>query len=113
MPYHNIHDPQSCLILPQLLFQVDDSIRNYLICMLLNFFFFFQAEDGIRDDLVTGVQTCALPIFEALACGTPVLAFPCGSVPEILEQGITAHFGDTVEDLVAAVERIDEIDRRT
>src|SRR5947208_3951953 len=28
------------------------------------FFFFFQAEDGIRDDLVTGVQTCALPIFE-------------------------------------------------
>src|SRR5438105_11756054 len=27
------------------------------------FFFFFQAEDGIRDPLVTGVQTCALPIF--------------------------------------------------
>src|SRR5207244_10064435 len=27
--------------------------------------FFFQAEDGIRDDLVTGVQTCALPISEA------------------------------------------------
>src|SRR2546425_5470013 len=26
------------------------------------FFFFFQAEDGIRDKLVTGVQTCALPI---------------------------------------------------
>src|SRR5207244_9143141 len=31
------------------------------VCMLLCFF--FQAEDGIRDDLVTGVQTCALPIF--------------------------------------------------
>src|SRR5258708_38600409 len=30
--------------------------------MLCLFFFFFQAEDGIRDDLVTGVQTCALPI---------------------------------------------------
>src|SRR5229473_7244943 len=28
----------------------------------LFFFFFFQAEDGIRDKLVTGVQTCALPI---------------------------------------------------
>src|SRR5689334_23732908 len=27
------------------------------------FFFFFQAEDGIRDGTVTGVQTCALPIF--------------------------------------------------
>src|SRR5579875_3477662 len=29
------------------------------------FFFFFQAEDGIRDHCVTGVQTCALPIFSA------------------------------------------------
>src|SRR5205823_8914701 len=29
------------------------------------FFFFFQAEDGIRDKLVTGVQTCALPISAA------------------------------------------------
>src|SRR5258708_20015213 len=32
-------------------------------CMI---FFFFQAEDGIRDDLVTGVQTCALPILFGL-----------------------------------------------
>ena len=31
-------------------------------CELCCFVFFFQAEDGIRDDLVTGVQTCALPI---------------------------------------------------
>src|SRR5258708_15999112 len=31
---------------------------------VFNWFFFFQAEDGIRDDLVTGVQTCALPISE-------------------------------------------------
>src|SRR2546430_10009673 len=31
-------------------------------------FFFFQAEDGIRDLTVTGVQTCALPIYLALAC---------------------------------------------
>src|SRR2546430_6572892 len=34
---------------------------------LLFLFFFFQAEDGIRDLTVTGVQTCALPIFRA-AC---------------------------------------------
>src|SRR5687767_15437373 len=33
------------------------------------FFFFFQAEDGIRDKLVTGVQTCALPIFFTLGYG--------------------------------------------
>src|SRR5690606_40443531 len=33
------------------------------ICFLFLFFFFFQAEDGIRDFHVTGVQTCALPIW--------------------------------------------------
>src|SRR6266545_939086 len=32
------------------------------VILWLDFFFFFQAEDGIRDKLVTGVQTCALPI---------------------------------------------------
>src|SRR2546425_4734875 len=36
-------------------------------CIVL--FFFFQAEDGIRDKLVTGVQTCALPILEEV-CGS-------------------------------------------
>ena len=36
----------------------------FFFFMLLFFFFFFQAEDGIRDDLVTGVQTCALPIYQ-------------------------------------------------
>src|SRR5687767_15427828 len=39
------------------------------IYTVINFFFFFQAEDGIRDKLVTGVQTCALPIWRPLqAC---------------------------------------------
>src|SRR5256885_8264240 len=43
--------------------------------MVIRFFFFFQAEDGIRDYKVTGVQTCALPIsryapFEASATDT-------------------------------------------
>jgi len=36
-------------------------LRVGLLCVVV-YFFFFQAEDGIRDDLVTGVQTCALPI---------------------------------------------------
>src|SRR4051794_41538362 len=33
--------------------------------------FFFQAEDGIRDGRVTGVQTCALPIYRSTAMGLP------------------------------------------
>src|SRR5258708_25178422 len=39
------------------------------------YFFFFQAEDGIRDDLVTGVQTCALPISDR-DVGEPRTRFP-------------------------------------
>src|SRR2546426_7771773 len=38
-------------------------LLNRSSACLLDFFFFFQAEDGIRDYKVTGVQTCALPIF--------------------------------------------------
>src|SRR5947208_16250662 len=38
----------------------------YRIVKLYLLPFFFQAEDGIRDDLVTGVQTCALPISRAM-----------------------------------------------
>src|SRR5207248_4240395 len=40
-----------------------------IYCLYL-FFFFFQAEDGIRDRTVTGVQTCALPI--SMLLGRPV-----------------------------------------
>src|SRR2546428_12444389 len=35
----------------------------------MRYFFFFQAEDGIRDLIVTGVQTCALPILARLPLG--------------------------------------------
>src|SRR5437867_6158875 len=48
---------------------------HYSLCcyvMIGLFFFFFQAEDGIRDRTVTGVQTCALPIFSnAPVSGAP------------------------------------------
>src|SRR5438874_10459209 len=53
-----------------------------------------------------------LVMIEAMACGTPVIAYPRGSVPEVLEEGVTAHLGRTTEDLVRAVERIEDIDRR-
>jgi glycosyltransferase involved in cell wall biosynthesis len=53
-----------------------------------------------------------LVMIESMACGTPVLAFPCGSVPEILEDGVTGRIGTSTEDLVRAVEEIGTIDRR-
>src|SRR2546425_8140674 len=43
-----------------------DSVLSRIV-----YFFFFQAEDGIRDKLVTGVQTCALPICHRLHGGYP------------------------------------------
>jgi glycosyltransferase involved in cell wall biosynthesis/uncharacterized protein YjbJ (UPF0337 family) len=50
---------------------------------------------------------------EALACGTPVIALRAGSVPEVLEQGVTGFICDTEDEMVAAVGRLDELDRVT
>jgi glycosyltransferase involved in cell wall biosynthesis len=52
-----------------------------------------------------------LVMAEALACGTPVIALRQGSVPEIIEHGLTGFIGHDEDDLVAAVERLSEIDR--
>src|SRR6266545_6639890 len=52
------------------------SLLTFALCFEI-IFFFFLAEDGIRDKLVTGVQTCALPIWAALRS----LAGPAGGGP--------------------------------
>src|SRR5215510_928641 len=44
-----------------------------------------------------------LVMIEAMACGTPVLAFRCGSVPEVVDPGVTGHIVDTEEEAVAAL----------
>src|SRR2546421_8122346 len=46
--------------------------------------FFFQAEDGIRDLIVTGVQTCALPISVVLGAATQLTATPKDAVGNVL-----------------------------
>ena len=53
-----------------------------------------------------------LVIIEALACGTPVIAYRCGSVPEIVVDGETGFIVDSIEEAVAAVRRVPQIDRR-
>ncbi len=53
-----------------------------------------------------------LVMIEAMAYGTPVLAFRCGSVPEIIDEGISGCIVDTVEDAVAAVPRVLALDRQ-
>ena len=52
-----------------------------------------------------------LVMIEALACGTPVVAFRCGSTPEIIEDGATGFLVDTMEQAVAAAAKAHELDR--
>jgi glycosyltransferase involved in cell wall biosynthesis len=52
-----------------------------------------------------------LVMVEALACGTPVLAFRCGSVPEIIEDGLTGYTVPSVENAVAALPAVLALDR--
>ena len=53
-----------------------------------------------------------LVMIEAMACGTPVLAFRCGSVPEIIENGVTGWVVDSEEEAIAALPEVLSCDRR-
>jgi glycosyltransferase involved in cell wall biosynthesis len=53
-----------------------------------------------------------LAMIEAMACGTPVLAFRCGSVPEIVDHGLTGAIVDTVEEAIAAMPHVIALDRK-
>jgi glycosyltransferase involved in cell wall biosynthesis len=53
-----------------------------------------------------------LVMIESLACGTPVIAWRRGSVPEVIDDGVTGFIVDSVDAAVRAVGRLDEIDRR-
>ena len=52
-----------------------------------------------------------LVMIEAMACGTPVVAFRCGSTTEIIEDGATGFLVDTLEQAVAAADRATTLDR--
>jgi glycosyltransferase involved in cell wall biosynthesis len=54
-----------------------------------------------------------LVMIEAMACGTPVIAFKNGSVPEVIDDGVTGFIVRSIEQAVAAVEGLGEIDRET
>jgi glycosyltransferase involved in cell wall biosynthesis len=52
-----------------------------------------------------------LSMIEAMACGTPVLAFRCGSVPEIIEDGLTGYIVQTMDEAIAALPRVIALNR--
>ncbi len=61
--------------------------------------------------LINFDEPFGLSVVEALACGTPVIACNRGSMPELVDHGITGFLVDSVDEAVAAIARIGEIDR--
>jgi glycosyltransferase involved in cell wall biosynthesis len=53
-----------------------------------------------------------LVVGESMACGTPVIAFRRGAMPELISHGKTGYLCDNVDDMVSAIGAIDQLDRR-
>lgn len=62
--------------------------------------------------LINFDEPFGLSVIEAMACGTPVIATRRGSMPELIDHGVTGFLVDSLEEANQAIERIDEIDRR-
>ena len=83
----------------------------------------FVGEIGEREkaDFLGGATALLFPIdwpepfglvmIEAMACGTPVIAFPCGSVPEVIDDGVTGFLVESVDEAAAAVPAAAALDR--
>ena len=51
-------------------------------------------------------------MIEAMACGTPVIAYRSGSVPEVIDDGVTGFIVESEEEAVDAVNKLARLDRR-
>jgi len=80
-----------------------------------------ELDDRGKQGLLCGARALLFPIgwpepfglvvIEALACGTPVIAWPCGSVPELIDDGVTGYIVDDVEEAARAVAALDRLSR--
>jgi glycosyltransferase involved in cell wall biosynthesis len=80
---------------------VDDRQKNLLLGQAACFLMPIQWEEPF-----------GIVMAEAMACGTPVIGFGRGAVPEVVEHGVTGFVESSLEGLVTAVGRLSEIDRR-
>lgn len=79
-------------------------------------------DDSTKNELLGRSAALLMPLLweepfgivmaEALACGTPVIGLRRGSLPEIVQHGVNGFVCGSVEEMVAAVDRLPEIDRR-
>jgi glycosyltransferase involved in cell wall biosynthesis len=84
--------------------------------------FIGEISDAEKNDFVGNALALVCPydwpepfglvLIEALACGTPVLAYRRGSIPEVIENGVTGFVCEDLSEMAAAVERLGEIDRQ-
>jgi len=80
-----------------------------------------EINDAQKPDFLSGAHALIFPIdwpepfglvmIEAMACGTPVIAFNCGSVPEVIDPGLTGFIVNDIDQAVAAVGKIHTLDR--
>ena len=83
--------------------------------------FIGEIDDSQKPAFLSGAHALLFPIdwpepfglvmIEAMACGTPVIAFNCGSVPEVMDDGLTGFIVNSEDAAVAAIDRLDELDR--
>ena len=81
-----------------------------------------ECDQGQKTELLAGAAALLFPIqwpepfglvmTEAMACGTPVIAWRNGSVPEVVADGQTGFIVESVEELAAAVDRLSDLDPR-
>jgi len=109
--------------------KVDPADKDYFEARILPLLdapgvqFMGEIAEAEKSDFLGGARALLFPIswpepfglvmIEAMACGTPVIAFNQGAVPEIVRHGVTGFIVKTVDQAVKSVERLAEIDRVT
>ena len=83
--------------------------------------FIGEINDAQKPEFLSGAHALIFPInwpepfglvmIESMACGTPVIAFNCGSVPEVIDPGVTGFIVNDIDQAVAAVGKVHTLDR--
>lgn len=84
--------------------------------------FIGEIDEKQKQDFLGGARALLFPIdwpepfglvmIESMACGTPVIAWSHGSVPEVIDDGVTGFLVKSIDEAVATVGRVDKLDRR-